>query len=78
MKTLTQIKREAESGDYQRVAEIVKMSADLVKKVIGGKRNDLHNIQKTFSDLLENRERLSERESRRRERQRRRNSLMHA
>lgn len=72
MKTLTEIKRTAESGDYQRVAELVEKSPDLVKKVIGGTRWDYHNIQKTFSDLLEARERLAERERRRRERQRKR------
>jgi hypothetical protein len=68
MKTLTEIKQAAESGDYQRVADIVKMSADLVKKVVVGDRRDHHNIQRTFSDLLEARERLASRESRRRER----------
>lgn len=72
MKTLTQIKRTAESGDYQRVANLVEKSPDLVKKVIGGARRDYHNIQKTFSDLLESRERLAERERRRRERKKER------
>ena len=66
MKTFKEIKRLAEKGDYQRVSEIVGMSDSIVKKVVYGLRNDHHNIQKVFSDLIENRERLSEREERRR------------
>jgi hypothetical protein len=66
LKTFKQIKREAQKGDLQRVAEIVKMSVSTIKMVVNGERNDHHNIQKVFSDLLESRERLTERESARR------------
>ena len=66
MKTFKQIKREAQKGDLQRVAEIVKMSVSTIKMVVNGERIDHHNIQKVFSDLLESRERLTEREKSRR------------
>ena len=66
MKTLREIKRQAEKGDYSRVAEIVDKSPELVKKVIAGDRTDHHGIQKAFSDLLESRERLTQREEKRR------------
>lgn len=69
MKNFDEIQREARKGDYSAVAEIVQKSVDLVKKVVSGKRVDHHNIQKVFSDLLENRERLNDREQRRRDRE---------
>lgn len=69
MKTLREIKREAKKGDYVQVAEMVGKSAELVKKVINRYRNDHHNIQKSFSDLIEARERITEREERRRKRE---------
>jgi len=68
MKSFKEILRNAEKGDYSRVAELVKQSASTVKMVVYGHRNDKHNIQKTFSDLLENRERLATREENRRAR----------
>lgn len=68
MKNFKEILRSAEKGDYQRAAEIVVMSVDLVKKVVKGDRKDHHNIQKVLSDLIEARERIGEREKRRRER----------
>jgi hypothetical protein len=66
MKSLREIKGKAEKGDYTRVAEIVNMSPDLVKRVITGERTDHHGIQKAFSDLLESRERITHREKNRR------------
>lgn len=68
MKTTEEIKCTAEKGDYVRVAEIVGCSPSLIYKVVLGLRTDHHKIQKTFSDLLEARERLTTREARRRER----------
>ena len=64
MKSLKEIQRKAEKGDYRRVAELVEVSPDLVQRVINGTRNDYHRIQKTFSDMLEARERIAEREER--------------
>jgi hypothetical protein len=72
VKTLKQIQRVAEKGDYTQVAKLVGISPELVKKVIAGTRTDHHNIQKTFSDLLIQREKLAAREERRRERERER------
>lgn len=72
MKTLSEIKLEAKKSDYTRVAEIVRKSASLVRKVINDEREDHHNIQKTFSDMLTARERLNERESGRQERKKQR------
>ena len=69
MKTLQQIKQAAEKGDYTRVAQMVGKTPDLVKKVINDLRADHHGIQKTFSDMLENRERIMQREHKRRSRQ---------
>lgn len=66
MKTFKEIKREAQKGDYQRVADIVKKSVSTIKMVVNGDRTDHHNIQKVFSDVLETRERLTERERARR------------
>ena len=68
MKSLREIQKTAEKGDYTQIAKLVGVSSSLVQKVIGGERNDHQNIQKTFSDMLEQRERLAEREERRRER----------
>ncbi len=68
IKTLKQIQRVAEKGDYTQIAKMVGVSPDLVRKVIAGDRNDHHNIQKTFSDMLTQRENLAAREERRRER----------
>lgn len=68
MKTLREIKTQAEKGDYSRVAEIVDKSPELVQKVIAGHRTDHHGIQKAFSDLLEARERITIREEKRRTR----------
>lgn len=61
MKTLREIKQAAEKGDYTRVAETIGISADLVKKVVNDLRTDHHNIQRTFSDMLEARERMAQR-----------------
>ena len=66
VKTFKQIKREAQKGDYQRIAEIVEKSVSTIKMVINGERTDHHNIQKVFSDVLESRERLTLRENSRR------------
>jgi hypothetical protein len=68
VKTLSEIKRKYSNGDYIRVAEIVKVSESTVKKVVSGTRPDNHNIQKVFSDLLDAREKLAEREAKRRAR----------
>jgi hypothetical protein len=70
MKTLQEIKQTARKGDYSRVAEVVKVSKDLVSKVVNELRTDHYNIQKTFSDLLDNRERLEIREAKRQEKKR--------
>jgi hypothetical protein len=68
MKSLVEIKQQAQTGDYKRVAKIVKKSPELVKKVISGERTDHHNIQKVFSNILEHIERETVREARTRER----------
>lgn len=68
-KSLQQIKELAQKADYTQVANIVGKGKDLVRKVINSQRADHHNIQKTFSDLLELRERLAKREANRRARQ---------
>jgi hypothetical protein len=75
LKTFKEIKRAAEKGDYQRVAEIVEKSVSTIKMVVNGERTDHHNIQKVFSDLIETRARLAEREERRRERIQKRNRM---
>lgn len=69
MKSFLQIQNEAEKGDYQRVASIVGKSVSLVKMVVSGERTDLNNIQKVFSQIIEHREELAQREQRRRARQ---------
>ena len=68
VKTIEQIQAVAEKGDYVRVAKLVGKGSDLVNKVISGKRKDHHNIQRVFSDMLESREKLAEREAKRRAR----------
>lgn len=68
MKSFREIKRYAERGDYSRVADIANCSPSLVRKVVYEQRTDHHKIQKIFSDILETRERIAEREARRRER----------
>lgn len=65
MKTLQQIKQATEKGDYTTVAKMVAVSPDLVKKVIAGTRTDHYNIQRTFSELIESRERMFKRAKRR-------------
>lgn len=67
MKTLLEIKQSAKKGDYTTVAELIGKSDSLVRAVVNEYRNDHWNIQKTFSDYLEARERLQERERRRQE-----------
>ena len=66
MKSLREIQKLSQKSDYTRVAEVVGKSLNLVLMVIKGQRTDHHNIQKVFSDMLEQRERLAEREERRR------------
>jgi hypothetical protein len=61
MKSLTEIKALAEWGDYEQVARMCDVSRDLVQRVISNERKDRHNIQLTFSQLLEFREELKER-----------------
>jgi hypothetical protein len=68
MKSFREIQNEAEKSDYTRVAELVGKSPSLVKMVVNGERTDHHNIQKVFSDLLTHRQRIAEREERRRKR----------
>lgn len=70
MKSFSEIQKQAEKGDYSRIAELVSVSPSLVRKVVAEERIDHHNIQRTFSDMLEQRERLAEREERRRIRSR--------
>lgn len=65
MKSLKEIQQKAEKGDYTRVAELVGKSPELVRKVVAGERVDLNNIQRTLSDILEHREKLSVREQKR-------------
>lgn len=71
MKSLQQIKLAARKGDYTAVAQIVGKSRNLIQAVIDGDRTDHHHIQQTFSDLLENRERLTQRSAKRRKKQQR-------
>ena len=75
MKSFGQIQKEAEKSDYTRVAEIVGMSPALVRHVVNGIRTDHHNIQRVFSDLLTHRERITQREERRRARIQKRNRM---
>lgn len=72
MKSLLQIKALSAKGDFVRVAEITGSSESNVKKVIAGLRPDNYNIQRVFSDLLEARERLAQREAKRRSRKNKR------
>ena len=58
----------AKKADYARVAEIVGKGQSLVKMVVAEDRTDHHNIQRVFSDMLESREKLAEREAKRRAR----------
>lgn len=58
----------AAKGDFVRVAEITNSSESNVKKVVAGMRPDNYNIQKVFSDMLESREKLADREAKRRSR----------
>lgn len=69
MKSLKEIGRKAEKGDYTTVARIVGKSSSLVHMVVSEQRKDNYNIQRVFSDVLETRERLMLREQKRRERQ---------
>ena len=66
MKSFKELLRKAEKGDYARVAELVSKSPSLVRMVVKGERADYYNIQKVMSDMLEARERLADREERRR------------
>ena len=68
MKSFKQIQRMAKKADYARVAEIVGKGQSLVKMVVAEDRTDHHNIQRVFSDMLESREKLAEREAKRRAR----------
>ena len=61
MKSLKEIKTQAAFGDYITVADIIGKSRQLVTKVINGHRTDHHGIQKTFSSILEQREKLTKR-----------------
>lgn len=58
MKSLEQLKKLAERGDYQRVADIIGCSRGLVEMVIKGERRDNKNIQQIFSDVLTTRQEL--------------------
>ncbi len=58
MKSWTEIKKEAQRGDWERVAEIAGCTRDLVEKVARGDRKDNRNLQEIFSDLIESRETL--------------------
>lgn len=72
MKSFQQIKMLAEKSDYARVAEIVGKSASTVRMVVRQERTDLHNIQRVFTEFLELREKLSQREAKRRSRKNKR------
>ena len=61
MKTFSEIKQAAIKGDYTTVAEIIGVSASTVKMVVNGTRTDHHGIQKTFSSILEQRDKLTKR-----------------
>jgi predicted transcriptional regulator len=69
MKTKEQIKRAAKKGDYTRAAEILEIDASLVSRFMSDDRADHHEIQKTLSEILESRERLSAKVTKRRARQ---------
>jgi hypothetical protein len=69
VKSFQEIQNKAEKGDYPRVAAIVGKSVSLVKMVVSEERTDLNNIQKVFSQIIEHREALAEREQRRRVKQ---------
>lgn len=59
MKTFKEIKQSVRRGDYLTAAEIIGISAELVRHVVNGIREDHHNIQKTLSELIEQREKLT-------------------
>lgn len=65
MKSFKEIQKVAEKGDYTQVARIIGKSASLVRMVANQQRADYYNIQRVFSDLLEQRERLVQREKKR-------------
>jgi hypothetical protein len=58
MKTWEEIKFEAESGDWERVASIAGCSRKTVEAVGRGIRTDNKNLQKIFSEMLTFREKL--------------------
>ena len=55
MRSFAEIRKQAEKGDYHRVAEIVGCSYELVKKVINEKANDRRSIRAAFDKYLEQR-----------------------
>ena len=69
MKSFKEIQRSSQKGDYTRVAQMVGTSPSTVRMVVGGYRIDYYNIQKVCSDILEHREKINEREDRRRKKQ---------
>ncbi len=58
MKTWEQIKREAQRGDWERVAEIAGCSRKLVEQVARGEKKDHYMLQEIFTQLIESRETL--------------------
>lgn len=65
-KTLKEIKREKRRGDYVLVSELANVSSELVKKVVGNERTDHHRILPIFSEVLESRERVERKVTRKR------------
>ena len=65
MKSFKEIQRKAEKGDFTQIARIIGMSASLIRMVVAEERADHYNIQRVFSDMLEQRERLTQREKKR-------------
>ena len=51
MKSWTEIKNEAQRGDWERVAEIAGCTRDLVEKVARGDRKDNRNLQEKEKNL---------------------------
>lgn len=69
MKNFKEIQKLAKKSDYSRIAEIVGMSPSTVRMVVKGQRSDLHDIRRNFSQILEQREKLSTQAAKRRARQ---------
>lgn len=64
MKDWKEITATAQKGDWQRVASILGCSRKTVEKIAAGERTDSWNAQAAFSEMLEDRESLTQKYNR--------------